>query len=224
MKITIDIGGSLLFKENNYDFNFISNLCNILKELKKENEICVVVGGGKLAKNAIRNVRKFFPNDSYLDMLGIDFTRVNARIISLMLGDESIKTIPKSLEECILIQNSEKIMVCGGFQPGQTTDAVSAIIAEFFNHDILIVASDVDGIYNKDPKKYRDAKLIKKIERKNLGSIITSMEAGISIPLDPVAVSIISRARYKVFFINGKKLGNIKNVIEGKNVNGTIIV
>jgi len=123
--------------------------------------------------------------------------------------------------ECL---NEGKIVVMGGLKPGMTTDTVAALIAERVGADLLIKATDQEGVYNKDPRKYSDAVKLNKLSFEDLPKVLAENKhkAGIHQILDPEAVRILKRKRVKIFVLNGFKPENVLLVVEGKYV-GTLI-
>ena len=122
-----------------------------------------------------------------------------------------------------MILNSGKILVMGGTHPAHTTDAVSATLAEFIDADLLVIATNVDGVYTKDPRTNKDAKKLEKITTKELIEITGSgsISAGSSSVVDPLASKIIDRAKLKTVVINGTP-EEILNAVSGTH-NGTTI-
>jgi uridylate kinase len=111
----------------------------------------------------------------------------------------------------------------GGTHPAHTTDAVSATLAEFIDADLLVIATNVDGVYNKDPRCNKDAVKLDKINTKELLEITgsASMSAGSSGVVDPLASKIIDRAKLKTIVVKGIPEEIISSV-SGKH-NGTTI-
>lgn len=169
MRIVFDLGGSVVMPKEGAKAEKIMEYANIFKKIKDEgHEVAIVVGGGKTAREYIEIGRELGASESFCDELGIMATRMNAMILITALGDYSIKKVPTSFEEAELILNLGKIPVMGGTHPGHTTDAVAASLAEFINADLLVIGTNVDGVYDKDPNKYEDAKNLIKCLLKNL--------------------------------------------------------
>ena len=78
MKIVVAIGGSILLKE--YDSKKFQEYSAILKDLSKEHELYVVVGGGKPAREYIGVVRDLGAGEALCDDIGIEVTRLNAKL------------------------------------------------------------------------------------------------------------------------------------------------
>lgn len=79
MKIVVAIGGSILLKE--YDCKKFHEYSEILKSLASEHEIFVVVGGGKPAREYIGVVRELGAGEAQCDDIGIEVTRINAKLL-----------------------------------------------------------------------------------------------------------------------------------------------
>lgn len=112
----------------------------------------------------------------------------------------------------------------GGLIPGQTTDAVSAVLAEYVGADLLINATSVDGVYTADPNLDSKAEKISSMTPSQLVDIVIKidMSAGSNSPLDPLAAKIIQRCGIKTIVIDGREPGNINEAAAGRH-NGTLI-
>jgi uridylate kinase len=225
MKIVISIGGSLLYPKDSIDVEYAKKFANFAKELSKKHQLVLVVGGGKLARKYIEMARKFGASEVFCDLLGIEATRMNARLLSVIIGEKANMEPPKDFVDALKALDFGKIVVMGGTDPGHSTDAVAAIIAEYINANLLINATNVDGVYDKNPNAHKDARLYKKISVKKLIDILKdySINAGKYELMDIVAAKVIQRSKIKCIFLNGKKLRNLKNAIEGKRFIGTVI-
>jgi len=105
-----------------------------------------------------------------------------------------------------------------------TTDTVAALIVEKASADLLIKATDQEGIYDKDPRKHADAVKLEHLSFEDLSRVFAEdkHKAGIHQILDPEAVKILKRKRVRVFVVNGFKPENVLAVVKGKHV-GTVI-
>ena len=174
MKIVIAIGGSILLKE--YDYQKFQEYSEILKSLSNEHELFVVVGGGKPARDYISVIRDLNGGEAQCDDIGIEVTRINAKLLLTALGDYAYQRVPHNFQEALEFSASGKIIVMGGTEPAHSTDAVSAILAEYIHADKLINLTSVDGMYNKDPNKYEDAELIKEITASEMMEFISGKD------------------------------------------------
>ncbi len=220
MKIALSVGGSILD-----DIDYIRKLASVLKKISRKNKLYIVTGGGKTARKYIDICRSFGANESFLDDVGIDATRLNARLLIAAIGNAYPKPAT-NFDEAIIGGKNFPVVVMGGTHPGHTTDAVTAMLAERVKADKLIIATNVDYVYTADPKKYRNAKVLKKLTADELIKIASRIggEAGSKSVVDLLAARIIARSKIKTFVINGKNLSSLKNLVEGKKFVGSVIV
>jgi uridylate kinase len=112
----------------------------------------------------------------------------------------------------------------GGLKPGMTTDSVAALIAERISADLLVKGTDQDGVYNKDPKKHRDAVKLDHLSFDDLTGVFSESKhkAGIHQIIDPEAVKILKRQHVRLVVVNGFKPENILAAVKGEKI-GTIV-
>ncbi len=218
-KVVIKVTGKL-FAPGNEDL--IRELASIILSYAAEgNRLAVVTGGGVTARSYIEMGKKLGLNNAILDLLGIESARLNAIIFTSLLGSYGYLPIPRSIDEFLRAWATDKVVVLGGLQPGQSTNAVAAAIADIIGADLLINATDVDGVYNKDPKTYPDARLLKAVTVDELEKILIKQESkpGKYELLDKVALNIIRRSKIRTVFINAFKVDHLRRVLRGeKNV------
>ena len=223
MRIVIRLGGSVIATPVNT--SLIEKYAEILKELKaKGHELAVVVGGGALARDFIKIAKELGLEEKDQDDLAISISRLFAQLFTKTLGEFSCEKVPLSVEETVQCLEKGKIAVLGGLKPGMTTDTVAALIAERINAGMLVKATDQEGVYNKDPRKYPDAVKLDKLKFEDLEQVLTEKKhrAGIHQILDPEAVKVLKAKRIKVLVLNGYKPQNILLAVEGRSV-GTVI-
>lgn len=223
MKIVIAIGGSILLKE--YDYQKFQEYSEILKSLSNEHELFVVVGGGKPARDYISVIRDLNGGEAQCDDIGIEVTRINAKLLLTALGDYAYQRVPHNFQEALEFSASGKIIVMGGTEPAHSTDAVSAILAEYIHADKLINLTSVDGMYNKDPNKYEDAELIKEITASEMMDFINGKDtkAGTYEFFDMTAIQMIKRSSIETVIANGYTPENLTKVINGEDIGTKII-
>ena len=223
MRIVIRVGGSVVGSPP--DAKLIMQYADILKDLKLHgHEIVVVVGGGVFARDFINLAQEMELNEWDQDEVAIAVSRIFAQLLDKRLGDAGCGTVATSIGDVTRCLRQWKIVVMGGLKPGMTTDAVAAIIAERIKADLLIKATDQDGIYDKDPKKHPDAKKLDKLEFDTLLKLfeLDKHKAGIHQVLDPEAVRILQKSRTKTVVVNGFKPENLLRVVRGEKI-GTLI-
>ena len=205
------------------------------KELKdyaaffvKQSKICqpvLVTGGGKIARYFINHARSSGADESTLDELGIEISRLNAKLLIYALKGNAYPHPPTNLTEVKQAVDSGLIVVTGGLHPGQSTNGTAALIAEKINAAEFLNATDVDGIYDSDPNKNKKAKQFKRIELKDLRSLLVhedSMAGGYDL-MDIVALKVIERSKIKTKIIKSD-IKTIEKAIKGLSIGTEIIL
>ena len=90
----------------------------------------VIAGGGKIARYFISHARSSGADESTLDELGIEISRLNAKLLIYALKDKAYPHPPTTLIEVKKAVDSGLIVVAGGLHPGQSTNGTAALIAE----------------------------------------------------------------------------------------------
>ena len=229
--IVIKFGGSLLFSEGGtINYEKITEFCDLIKNDKKYDSIVIVCGGGKIARQYINAVREFTENEILCDMIGIDISRINSQLIVANMKEFAYPQVPESFEELSTAIITSKVAVMGGLQPGQSTTSVAIQVAEFLKAERLIILTDVDGIYDKDPKVFDDAKLLRELNYDSLQKIILEISgdkqaaAGEYRIFDAVSLQILKRSNVVVSVISGSNLDQFKKLWNNEKANvGTTI-
>jgi uridylate kinase len=219
--VVISLGGSIIVPDE-VDFDFLSKFKKIILDIAKKKKVAICTGGGKTARKYIQGLEKINATKHERDWIGIETTRLNAKLVSsFLLGHQDI---PYTLEELKEVLKNKRIVICGGLRPGITSDGTTAQIARFLKVDSLINITNVKGLYNKDPKKYKDAKFIPKIFYKDFEKMMEKIKEkpGQHFILDSLATKIISESKIRAIILNSN-INNLKKCIEGKPFIGTII-
>lgn len=222
--IVISIGGSIVSKEK-INVEYIKKVSEIIRRASKNYKLGVVIGGGRLAREYIKGAKKLTQNTYILDKIGIAVTRLNAMLFLAELNDIAYPKVPETVDEAIEYLQSNNIVIMGGTEPGHTTDAVAALLAERTNADRLIIATNVDGIYDKDPREFPNAKKLKKLTFNELIKIVMNIEysPGVNAVIDHLAAMIIARSKIKTYVIYGEDLEELERAIYGKDVRGSVV-
>jgi uridylate kinase len=222
MKFVLKIGGSLLFDDSHkLNPNQFNDFAQIIRQLKNEgHELVLVVGGGVLAKKLVEKGKVVGANRDALDQLGIAATWVCAQLMIAAMEDIAYPIPIMKEEQLTNWIKTDRLLVLGGLHPGQSTNAVASRVAEITGAKILVNVTDVDGVYDKDPGKSPDAKLLSKFTISKLREIVGSLdnEPGAYPLFDKRALEIIERSGIEIWFINGR---NPKNILLAVN-NGKI--
>ncbi len=227
-RILLKLSGEVLSGSQHHgiDFNRTLEIAREIKECVEEGyEIGIVVGGGNFWRGKSNEYMDRATSD-YIGMLG---TVMN----SLALGDAfkqinvpvrvqtgvEMRQIAEFYIKDRAIRHLEKgrvvIFGCGTGSPFFSTDTASALRAAEINADILIKATKVDGVYNKDPKKYKDA--IKYNEIKYIDILNKKLNV-----MDSTAISLCMEENIPIMVFNIEEKGNLKKAIIDKSI-GTII-
>jgi uridylate kinase len=114
--------------------------------------------------------------------------------------------------------------LAGGWKPGWSTDYVAVTIAEKYGLKKIINLTNIDYIFNKDPKKYKDAKPIKEIKWQNYKKLINNKwRPGMNAPFDPIASRKAEKLKIEVNILNGANLKNLENYLKKEKFKGTKI-
>jgi uridylate kinase len=217
------IGGSVVASPVNPEL--IAEYADMMKTLRTRGyQIVVVVGGGALARKFIGVAKSLGLNQEAQDGIAIGVSRIFAQLLLRRIGNSGCEEVSLSVEEAIHCTRAGKIAVMGGLKPGMTTDAVAAMVAHALNADMLVKATDQEGIFDKDPKKHRDAVKLDHLRFEDLAHVCVESkhEAGIHQIVDPEAIKILKCTRIKFVVVNGFKPKSVLMAIEGKHI-GTLV-
>jgi len=216
MKIVVTIGGSILVQDNSY--KKFKEYAEIISQMNTEHKLYVVVGGGKPARDYITMARGLGASEALCDDVGIDVTRLNARLLITALQEAAYPKVPHNFQEALEYSQSGKLVVMGGTEPAHSTDAVGSILAEFIGADLLINATSVDGLYDKDPKKYSDAVKFEEITASDMMDLLSNkdIKAGTYEFFDHTASGIIKRSKLKTVVVDGNDPENLLKAVYEK--------
>ena len=221
-KIVIKFSGKVFAMEN---IKLLKDYARFLVRISKTYQPIIVAGGGKIARHYINHARSSGADESTLDELGIEISRLNAKLLIYALKGKAFSHPPITLKETQHAVESGLIVVAGGLHPGQSTNGTAALIAEKINAEQFINATDVAGIFDSDPNKNKKAKLFKQIELKNLKKMLIhedSVAGGYDL-MDIVALKIIERSKIKTTVIKSD-IKNLEKAIKGQPTGTEIIL
>jgi len=203
----------------------VKDYVKLLRGLVGEHHLVIVTGGGEIARAYIGAARELGVSEALCDQLGILVSRLNARLLVDGLGEYAFPEVPITIGELKHYFASGKIVAMGGLTPGHSTNAVAAIAAETVGAELLINATDVDGIYSSDPRKDKSAKRLDKVTVAQLTAILSKMEivAGAYELMDPLALRIIQRSKLRTVVVDGRKPTNVARALRNERL-GTRIV
>ena len=221
-RIVIKLSGRLFGMDN---VKALKDYATFLVKLSKICQPVIVAGGGTIARHYISHARSSGADESTLDELGIEISRLNAKLLIYALGNKAYSHPPTTLQEVRHAVDDGLIVIAGGLHPGQSTNGTAALIAEKIKAEQFLNATDVDGVYDMDPNKFKQAKKFKRIELKNLKNILVhedSVAGGYDL-MDIVALKIIERSKIQTRILKADpKI--IEKAIKGNNVGTEIII
>lgn len=221
-RIVIKLSGRVFGIDN---VKLLKDYAQFLVKISKICQPIVIAGGGNIARHYITHARSSGADESTLDELGIEISRLNAKLLIYALKNKAYSHPPTTLQEVRHAVDDGLIVVAGGLHPGQSTNGTAALIAEKVNAEQFLNATDVDGVYDMDPNKHKKAKKFKRIELKNLKNMLIhedSVAGGYDL-MDIVALKIIERSKIKTRILKASpKI--IEKAIKGGDVGTEIIL
>jgi len=220
--IVLSLGGSIVVPEE-IDVGFLKGFRNLLtKYIDQGNKAVIVCGGGKVCRKYINVARNSTTaSETEFDRLGVKATELNAELLRVLFEDYAHEVVHSEYNKKIPFS---KILFSAGLKPGTSTDYDAVMFANTYKSDTVINLSNIDFVYDKDPRLYKDAKPIKEISWKDFREIIGGdWKAGLNLPFDPMASKEAEKSNMKVIILNGAKLDNLKACLNGKEFIGTVI-
>jgi len=185
-----------------------------------------VVGGGTTAREYIETARAIGANEIELDELGVQATRLNARLLGAALGELAPAKPAQRYDDARDALRREDVAVMGGVTAGQTTDAVAAALAEYTESDLLVYATSVPGVFTGDPETTEDAERYDRLSATELVDVIADLEmsAGSGAPVDLLAAKLIQRSGVRTIVLDGTEPERIARAVNTGDHDGTDVV
>jgi len=227
MKAVVSIGGSVLVPE--LDAGRVDAYAGVVESLSASGyDLGIVVGGGPVARQYIGAARELDANESELDQLGIDTTRLNARLLLAALGEDlAAPSVPTDYEEAVGALHRGDVVVMGGVVPAQTTDAVAAVLAEYADADRLVFGTSVPGVFDADPNEDPDAERYDELGASELVDLVARGRslgsAGSNAPIDLLATKVIERSGMTAAVVDGTNPRSVEQAVTGERIDGTRI-
>ena len=219
--IIISLGGSLV-APNNIDTSFLKAFKNTVSKHFDGKRFFIFVGGGKICRSYQNALLEFKADNNDRDLIGIDVSRLNARVVKQVFGDSAFSEVVTNPSK--KISTKKDVVVAAGWKPGWSTDYCSVVLAKNMGIKTIINLTNIDYVYDKNPAKYPSAKPFKQIDWKSFRKIVgEKWTPGLSMPFDPRASKLAEILKIKVVIINGLKLDRLENFLNNKPFIGTII-
>ncbi len=228
-RILLKLSGEALAgsKGTGIDFEKVLEFAKEIKDVvSKENiEIGIVVGGGNFWRGRSNQQMDRCTSD-YIGMLG---TTMNALAIGdafKQVGQDvriqtsvEMRQIAEFYIKDRAVRHLEKgrvvVFGCGTGSPFFSTDTAAALRANEINADALLKATNVDGIYDKDPKKYDDAKKITHTTYLN----VLNQKLNV---MDTTAISLCMDNNLPIIVFDINKKGNLDKIVNGEEIGTTV--
>lgn len=223
----LSLGGSLVVPKEGIDTEFLKEFNIFIRDQisSHKRRFFIVVGGGATTRNyqgAAKIVWGGKIENEDLDWLGIHATRLNAQMVRTIFRDIADPRVIKHYE--IILKIDAPVAIAAGWKPGWSTDYCAITLCQDYAVKTAINLTNVDQVYDKDPKKYPDAKPLTTMRwsayRKIAGN---TWIPGMNLPFDPIASRLADELDVTVKIVNGKNLQNLKNALDNKRFTGTTI-
>lgn len=230
-RILLKLSGETLMGDGEYgiDPSFVNELCDEIKDVYEIGvQIAIVVGGG----NIFRGIQgtQIGMDRATADYMGMLATVMNALALQDVLEKKDVPTRVMSAIEMRqiaepyirrrAIRHLEKgrivIFAAGTGSPFFTTDTTGALRAAEIKADLLLKATKVDGVYDKDPAKYPDAQLLKKI------SYLDAINKNLKV-MDHTALTLCMENKLPIAVFNIKQKGNLRKIVFGEDVGSLVM-
>jgi uridylate kinase len=229
-RILIKVSGEALSGEGSsiYDRTIIDNICYEIKKVKEEGyQIAIVVGAGNLLRG--RDAESWGIDRADADEMGMLFTVTNALMLRnklsklgistkvmtpMLLG--GITTIYNRKDAIKLLEDNNVIIFGGGIgNPFVSTDYPAVQKAIEIEADMLLMAKNIDGVYDLDPRFNKNTKRYQQVSYETC--VTNKIKA-----CDSAAFMLAEEFGVIMYLYDGKERNVIFNIVEGKNV-GTVI-
>lgn len=221
--LIISLGGSLIVPDA-IDIAFLDAFrATIMRHLDRYDQIMIVTGGGKTARvyqEAAKQLQN--PPVDDLDWLGIHASRLNGHLMRTIFADVAEPEMITNPER--MVARSHKIIIAAGYRPGHSTDYVATLLAKAYGVKQVLNLSNIDYVYDKDPRKYKDAKPLPEMNWADFRALVgDTWVPGKHVPFDPIAAKLGEELGLTVHVINGTNLGALDAVLAGGTAKGTVI-
>ncbi|MCE4628034.1 MAG: UMP kinase [Desulfurococcales archaeon] len=220
--MVVKISGSLVYPPRP---EYLEGLASILRGAAEKRRIVAVVGGGELARTLIKALSGIGAGQGLLDMIGIESSRLNARLLAYSLYPLAPPRPPESPGEILELSSLYPIVVAGGLQPGQSTNAVAMVAAELVGADTVVnLLNGVPGVYRRYPPEPEEAPA-SCMSTRELWKVVGGYEqvAGRYRLLDHIALSIAERSGIRIVFADGSDLSTVEAILLRGEIRGTLV-
>lgn len=220
--LVLSVGGSIISPDKP-DYFFLKEFKNFVIRNLDKYKFVIVCGGGKTAayyNEAATRVSKI--KDTDLDWLGITATRLNAELMRVVFGELATEKV--IYDPSKKFASDKKIIIASGWKPGRSTDYIAIYLGKKLNATRVINLTNIEYVYDKDPRTNKDAKKLFNITWNEFRKIVgNKWTPRMNSPFDPIASKEAQKNKMNVAILKGTDLDNIQAYLDNKTFKGTII-
>ncbi|HTT46212.1 MAG TPA: UMP kinase [Thermoplasmata archaeon] len=221
--VVVSIGGSVLLTGSG-DAEYLDQLASLLRRCANDRPLVVTVGGGRTARDYIEVGRALGLTEVELDEVGIDVTRIHARLLAARVGPPTPANPPTTVPGVVEQLRHGSPVILGGTEPGHTTDGVAALVAVRIRAARVVNATNVDGIYDRDPRADPSAHRLERLSWPEFRAMVhaaTTGQAGQNFLFDRLGADALARAKIPLLVVPGRDLPNLEAAISGRACRGS---
>ena len=229
-RVLVKLSGEALMGFQNFgvDPAMMSSLARQIKEVHELGvEIAIVVGGGNIVRGV--NVSEAGFDRATGDYMGMLATVINSLalqnaleklgVFTRVLSAINVAEVAEPFIRRRAIRHLEKkrvvIFAAGTGNPYFSTDTAAALRAMEIRAEVILKATKVDGVYDSDPVKNKDAKLFERL------TYLEVLEKGLKV-MDATAISLCMDHSLPIIIFNIKREGNIREAVLGRKIGSVI--
>ena len=222
--VVFSLGGSLIAPDG-IDRAFLAGFRRVvLRYVRGGNRAIIICGGGNTAREYVNAVRQLNPKatSTELDWLGIEATKLNAWLVRDVFGPAAEHQLLYNPTK--KIRTRKKIIIGSGWKPGCSSDKDAVLAAETFGVDTVVNLSNIDYVYDRDPKRFKNAKPLPALSWQKFQKLVGDIwRPGAHVPFDPVASRLAKSRGIRLVIMRGSNLANLKTFLTGKKFRGTVV-
>lgn len=222
--IIISLGGSMIVPET-LDAHFLREFKSlILEHVAKGRKFVIITGGGKTCRNYQNTANEITSaSKENLDWIGIATNNLNAELLRVIFNEQALSKVIIDLSKPFSLD--KPIVIGGAFEPGHSSDFDAVLAAKTVGAKKIINLSNIDHVYDSDPKLNPNAKKLEMISWADYRNLIPKewTSAGLSTPFDPIASKAAEEVGIQVSIMNGKPIDNLVKCLNGEKFSGTVI-
>lgn len=208
----MSLGGSVIVPDR-INVAFLKQFSRLLQ--RTPGRFVISTGGGKTARDYINAARRFTTEKETVDLTGIAATALNAQLVAATLPDAVVVHNPS------VRAKFGRFLVSHGWLAGSSSDYDAVLLSRAYATGTIINITNVPYIYDKDPKKHKNARPLKELTWSQALRILPVWESGAHAPFDPIAGRLAQKLGKEVIVL--KSIANLKKCLESKPFEGTRI-